>query len=182
MNQQSQGGAPRRPQGVVSASLSEGIESAQPPLTEERRGGAGFVFASGTTPVGQNVVCASDGDVKIGTAELPEITKWSFKPEVSVQEYASNKTSGFKRKVCGSHSATGTIEGKFDRTDPITTHFQEGSTVVLTLIIITGQTITVPAIIKSLDFEVDINENAIVSWSAEYESDGAYTYNFTPVT
>lgn len=123
------------------------------------------------------VICGKDGDVKIGGVQLPEITKWTFKPQVTSVEYSSNKTGGFKRSVCGARSATGTLEGKWDDTDPITSHFQDGSSVTLGLYLTATHFINCPALIKSLDIEVDIDASSIISWSAEFNSDGAYTYN-----
>jgi hypothetical protein len=132
--------------------------------------------AQATTPA--DIVCGKEGNVKVGTGDLPEITKWTFKPAVSTQEYASNHTNGFKRQVCGSRSATGTIDGKWNRPDPITGHFKEGDSVVLQLYIDATRYINCPSIIKSLSIDVDINDNAITGWSADFASDGQYDYFF----
>jgi hypothetical protein len=124
-----------------------------------------------------DVICGREGTVKIGATDLPEITKFSFKTEVSTQEYASNKTDGYKRKVCGTKSASGSIEGKWDRNDMITSHFVEGDAVTLLLHLDATKKVSVPSIIKNLNIEVDIDSGNIESWTADYESDGAWTYS-----
>lgn len=129
-----------------------------------------------------DVICGKEGTVKIGSSDLPEITSWSFKPSVSLQEYASNKTNGFKRKVCGSKTASGSIEGMWDRNEPITDHFKEGDSVTLLLHLDATRLVTVPAIIKSMDLEVDIDENAVEAWSAEFDADGEWTYTIAANT
>lgn len=121
-------------------------------------------------------ICGKSGDVKVGADSLPEITKWSFKPSVAVQEYASNKSNGFKRKVCGVKSGSGSIEGKWNINDPITDHFVEGDYVTLLLHLDSTRLVTVTALIKSFDLEVDINDNQIEGWSAEFDADGEWTY------
>jgi hypothetical protein len=139
----------------------------------------------GDTPVPQqfigsyyaaDVICGKEGSVVIGATELPEITMWSFNPTITTQSYASNKTNGFKRKVCGSKDATGSLEGKWDRTDPITDHFTEGSTVTLLLHLDTTRKITVPALITGMTIEVNIDDNEIEGWTADFEADGEWTY------
>ena len=123
------------------------------------------------------VFCGKDGTVKISGTDLPEITKWKFTTEVNAQEYSSNNTAGYKVKVCGSKSGSGTIEGKMDDADPITDHFEEGDTVTLVLYLNATLNISVPALITKMDFEVNIDDSEIVGWSADFESSGAYTYN-----
>lgn len=142
-----------------------------------RRAAAGGPLAAPGDSLVAEPICGKEGTVKIGSTELPEITKWTFKPNVSLQSYASNKTNGFKRKVCGSKDATGTLEGKWDRKDPITDHFQEGDSVILSLHVDDTRTVTVQAFIKSLDLEVDMDENTITAWSAEFEADGEWVYD-----
>jgi hypothetical protein len=129
------------------------------------------------TPVPADIVCGKEGTVKIGATDLPEITKWSWKPTVTTQEYASNMTGGFKRRVCGSKAASGSVEGKWNRTDSIITHFTEGSTVTLLLYIDATRYISAPALIKTLSIDVNINDNAITGWTADFDSDGPYVYN-----
>jgi len=123
-----------------------------------------------------DVVCGKEGDGTAG-GQIPHLTKWTFKPTVSLQEFASNQTNGFKRRVCGVRTASGTLEGKWSRTNSIYNLFKEGDNVTIVLTITAGITISVPALIKGMSIEVDINDNAIVSWSADFESDGEYTFS-----
>jgi hypothetical protein len=185
---------PRSPTGIERAAMKAAQAKAGGPKAEAGddpgdeptpasmpEGGEG----GGDTPVPQqfigsyyaaDVICGKEGSVVIGATELPEITMWSFNPTITTQSYASNKTNGFKRKVCGSKDATGSLEGKWDRTDPITDHFTEGSTVTLLLHLDTTRKITVPALITGMTIEVNIDDNEIEGWTADFEADGEWTY------
>lgn len=170
-----------RTQSVPGQQPAGGQQPRQMPTGKTGSPIAGMVAPAMPMNTAADVICGKEGTVKIGTTDLPEITKWTFNPQVNLQEYASNKTNGFKRKVCGSKSATGSIEGKWDRSDMITDHFTEGSSVTLLLHMDATNLITAPVIIKSLSIEVDINENAIEGWSADFETDGQYTYSLAGI-
>ncbi len=131
---------------------------------------------------GADNICGREGTVKIATAEMPEITKFMFKPSVSTQSYASNKTDGFKRKVCGSREASGSLEGKWDRLDPIINHFTEGDFTTLLLHWDETRLVSVPSLITGMNFEVDMDEDTIDGWTADFEADGEWTYTFAAST
>ena len=123
-----------------------------------------------------SVITGKDGDVKIGNTQLAEVTSWSFDPEVNVVEYASNKTQGAKRRIAGSKSASGSIEGVFDEDLPIYTQMTEGSEVTLNLIKSPTRKIVVPSVIEKMGFEVNIDDGEIIKWSSDFSSNGNWTY------
>lgn len=115
------------------------------------------------------------GTVEIGASDLVECTGWKFSRKANVHQYASNTSAGYKRAVAGTKSGSGTISGKYSSADPIDDHFEEGDEVTLKLYTTASAYYSVPAVIESIDFEVDMDEGDIVSWEAAFTADGAWT-------
>lgn len=119
-------------------------------------------------------VSGQRGTVQIGSSDLVETKGWKFSRKANVHTYASNTSAGYKRAVAGTKSGSGTISGAYDATDPIDDHFEEGDEVTLKLYTTASAYYSVPAVIESIDFEVDMDEGDIVSWEAAFVADGAW--------
>lgn len=117
-----------------------------------------------------------DGKVMIGATDLAHITSWSFNPVSNNPSWASSSTAGFKARVAGIRDGSGTIEGKYDKTDPIDDRIREGDCVTLLLFQDATRKFTVPAIIDGMSFEQDMDDGDVVTWSADFSSTGAFTY------
>ena len=115
------------------------------------------------------------GDVKIGSTSIIEITKWSFNPKINVSKYASNKTSGYKAAVPGVRDGSGTAEGKWVGVNPVYTTVYEGLLATLNLYIDAVSFWAVPSCIESFKIDVDLDNGEIVGWSADFQTNGAWT-------
>jgi hypothetical protein len=123
-------------------------------------------------------VSGKGGDVTVGTTtpvQLCEVTKWSFNPKITISKYASNCSGGAKRTVIGSKEGSGSFEGKWDPSAPPIALVDVGSVVTLNLTITGTHKYIVPAIIESMKVDVDMDSGDIVSWSADWQADGAWT-------
>ncbi len=120
-------------------------------------------------------ISGKDGDVKIGSTQIAEITKWGFNPKANVPKYASNKTGGYKAAVAGIKDGSGSLEGKWDPAIPATTVIAPGTSVTLKLYINATQFWSVPSIIEGFKHDVDLDTGEIVSWSADFQTNGAWT-------
>ena len=116
-----------------------------------------------------------DGDVKVGATQAQEARHWTFKPKADNKSYASNKTAGYKRRVAGVKEGTGTVAGAWDAANPITTMMDVGTGLTLLLFLNATINFSVPALIDDLTVNVDIDNGEIVSWDANYGTNGAWT-------
>ena len=117
-----------------------------------------------------------DGKVRIGASDLAEITGWTFNPTSNNPSWASSSTGGYKTRVAGVKDGSGSIEGKYDKTDPIDDSIKEGDCVTLELFQDATRKFIVPAIIEGMTFEQDMDDGEVVSWSADFATTGAWTY------
>ncbi len=122
-----------------------------------------------------SVISGKDGKVMIGATTLADITFWTLATASNNPAYASSATSGHKKRVAGVKDASGSIQGKLDVADPVTDDFDEGDAVTLLLYIDATRFYSVPAIIDSINFEVDIDTGEVIGWTADYSADGAWT-------
>jgi hypothetical protein len=120
-------------------------------------------------------ISGKDGRVKIGATTLAEITKWTLTTTSSNPAYASSATQGWKTRRGGVRDAKGEIRFKLDFSDPITDDFNEGDSVTLLLYLDATRFYTVPAIIDSLAWEVDVNSGDVIGGTAEYGVTGPIT-------
>lgn len=123
-------------------------------------------------------ISGKGGDCTYGTTpgtQVSELTKWTFNPKTNCPAWASNKSGGFKKRVAGIRDASGSLEGKWDPTNPITSGLQDGAMVTLNLITMAGSQFTVPAIIEGLKVDVDIDSGQPVAWSADFSITGPWT-------
>ncbi len=117
-------------------------------------------------------ISGKDGQVKIGSTTLAEITKWTLTTTAQNPAYASSATQGWKTRREGVRDASGTLNLKLDLADPISDDFDEGSAVTLLLYLDSTRFYTVPAIIDSLGWEVDIDNGEVIGGTAEYSATG----------
>jgi hypothetical protein len=122
-----------------------------------------------------NGVSGQYGDVKIGSTQISEVSKWSYNPKVTIHAYSSNKTGGYKKKVAGIKDGTGSIEGIYDPANPIMATIDIGTAVTLKLYLTATVFYSVPAIISSLKLDVDIDTGDFVKYSSDFEATGAWT-------
>lgn len=127
-------------------------------------------------------ISGKDGDVKIGATSICEIRKWSFNPKSNNPSYASNKTSGYKRRVPGVKDGSGTLEGAWDPATPAVSVIDVGTEVTLLLYINATQNYSVPSVIDSFKLDVDVDEGEIVSWTADFSTNGAWTNPSAAIT
>jgi len=122
-----------------------------------------------------SVISGKDGKVMIGATTLADITFWTLNTASNNPAYASSATAGHKKRVAGVKDGGGTIQGKLDVADAVTDDFDEGDAVTLLLHLDATRFYSVPAIIDSIQLEVDIDSGEVVGWTAEYSTDGAWT-------
>lgn len=115
------------------------------------------------------------GSVLISASNVHDVTKWTFNTTAETSPFGSNMSGGFKKRLPGTKDGTGTIEGKYNSASPIEDSLREGTSVTLTLQRMSGKTYSVPAVIESLELEVDIDTGAPQSWVANFGSNGAWT-------
>jgi hypothetical protein len=115
------------------------------------------------------------GKVMIGVAELAEITRWTLTTVSNNPAYASSGTAGYKRRVAGVKDASGMISFKLDPADAITADLNEGDSVTLLLYLDGSHFYSVPALVDSLQLEVDIDSGDIVGGTAEFSANGAWS-------
>lgn len=113
-------------------------------------------------------ISGKNGLVKIGSTTLADITKWNLTTTASNPAYASSATQGWRTRREGVRDARGEMRFKLDFADPITDDFDEGSAVTLLLYLDAARFYTVPAIIDSLSWEVDINTGEVIGGTAEF--------------
>lgn len=115
------------------------------------------------------------GKIVIGSSNVVECMGWSFKRAPSIKPYASCATSGYKKRVVGTREGSGNLKGMQDPSDPIENFFVDGSSVTLKLYYTAAKFYSVPAIIESLDIDVDIDDGSPVPWAADFGTDGGWT-------
>lgn len=115
------------------------------------------------------VYSGKGGTVSAGGA-IAQVTSFSFNTTSNNSSWGSTSTNGYKDRVAGVKDGSGSIEGKWNGSAPVT----PGAEVALTLTLDTG-TISCQAFVDSLSVEVDINDGEAVSWSAEVSANGAVT-------
>jgi hypothetical protein len=120
-------------------------------------------------------ISGKNGRIKIGSTTLADITLWQLVTRAGNPAYASSATQGWKTRREGVRDASGTVRFKLDLADPITDDFDEGDPVTLLLYLDATRFYTVPAIIDSLAWEVDINDGDVIGGVAEFSATGPIT-------
>ena len=111
---------------------------------------------------------------------IAEANKWQLSKECILHEFASceTPTDGGMDVIAGRRRHSGSISGLYDSEDPPEDWFDEGDTVTLKLYIdvAEGTYYSGTVVIEKLDIgEVDIQEGAIVPWSATFKAKGLLT-------
>jgi len=122
-------------------------------------------------------VSGKDGKVLNGSIQIAEITKWTFNPTANVGSWHSSSGDGSKARVAGTKSGSGDIEGKIDEDSSLYDDMQEGSTVQLYLYRDGSDYFEFDAVITGIDFEVDIDDGEVNSFTASYETNGEWSDN-----
>lgn len=116
-----------------------------------------------------------NGKITIGSSDLAEITSWSFNPTSNNPAWASSSNAGYKVREAGVKDGSGSFEGKYDKADQINDRITVGDKVTLLLYIDASSFFSVPAIIDSISYEVDIDDGEIVSFTCDFSTNGAWT-------
>ncbi len=115
-----------------------------------------------------------NGKVMIGAATVAEITGWRYTQTSNNPSWASSGTSGHKTRVAGVGDGSGSVDFKVDFADTVVS---EGITkgALVTLLLYHNATVyhSVPAIIDSINDEVDINDGEVVSGSFDFSDTAA---------
>ena len=118
-------------------------------------------------------ISGKDGKVTVNATDIGDVTKWTLDESSNNPAYASNSTSGSKKRVAGVKDSSGTIEYELDTAaaEPLTV----GATATLKLYINATKYYSVPAIIDSIGTVCDVDTGAIVAHSAKFSGNGAIT-------
>lgn len=120
-------------------------------------------------------ISGKGGSVLVASSDLVEVTNWELTRTSNNPSWASNTSNGYKKRVAGVKDSTGTFSTKYDPTDPLTDHLEEGDEVTLELLATSGKTISVPAIIDELKVACDMDEGEPVGYDVSFSSNGAWT-------
>ena len=120
-------------------------------------------------------ISGKDGQVKEGATVLAEITHWVFRTAAKNRAYSSSATGGFKRRLPGVKHGEGKFSYKLSATSPQTQQFEEGDAVTLALVIDADNAYSVPAVIDSVQLEVNVDTGEPIGGTAEFSSNGAWT-------
>jgi hypothetical protein len=121
-------------------------------------------------------ITGRDGDAKIGSVQICEVTKWNWVPKQNIVSYASNKTAGYKHRQAGIKEGQGTLEGVWDPANPAYTVIPEGTaSLALKLYITATQFWAITGIIEQFTMDVPIDAGELVTWSATFYSQGIWT-------
>lgn len=121
------------------------------------------------------------GTVKIGATDIAEIRGWKWNPKSHNPKYASNKTSGYKRTVAGVKEGSGSMSGAWDHVNDFFGVIDVGTSATLLLYTNPTHSITVPSVIDDISVNVDVDNGEIVSWDANFSSNGAWTNAVSPM-
>jgi len=128
-----------------------------------------------------SAISGKDGDVIKDGIQVCETTKWSVTLKSNNPAYASNCSSGAKRRRAGVTDASGTIEGKYDPGRPMygtgVGQIKEGAEVVLYLYFDDYQYIDAPIVIDDVKFDTDMDTGEIISFTANFSQRESFTIN-----
>lgn len=120
------------------------------------------------------VITGLNGEVLVGGVKIARITKWDINPTVGETAWGDSDSAGHTNREPGRKDSTGNIEGKLDQNDDVTLLFVPGDKVNLTLWLSATALdyYYVPAMIQGISFEVDVDTQAVVGWSATFGENG----------
>ncbi len=121
----------------------------------------------------------ANGKVLAGSTAVANITKWAFDTKASVDKFCSSSNSGSKVGVVGTYDGSGSFDFKLDDTSSqydTSPGVIAGAGLTLKLYLDATLFISVPAIIESCHYEVDINDGPSVVGSANFTTHGAWSF------
>jgi len=121
------------------------------------------------------VISGQGGSVASDDVLVAEVTRWTFSRRSNNPQHHGSGDGGFATSVPGVRRGSGTIEGKVDDDNWVLDQLEEGSEVSLTLNRFGTTGWVFPAIIDSIDFDVDIDDGAPTSFAASFSTQGDYT-------
>jgi hypothetical protein len=116
-----------------------------------------------------------DGKVFRDAEAIADVTLWKFRSAAKNRAYASSATGGFKRTLPGVKQAGGRFAFLLNTASPQTDQLAAGDAVTLLLQITTDQTFSVPAVIDSVEVDVNIDTAEVVGGVAEFSAAGAWS-------
>lgn len=114
-----------------------------------------------------------DGTVKIGATAVALVTGWDVDFETNVYESANNETAGYKAATAGVKRVSGRIKGEWNSAAALT--ITSGTAATLLLYLNASEFFTIPAVVKKLHVEVDVNDGNVTLYDAEFVGNGAWT-------
>lgn len=121
------------------------------------------------------LITGDEGKVLSDGTQIADITGWMFRTSVSARRYSSSATAGHERQLAGAASGRGSFTFQLDLANPITDELEEGSHLTLRLHVDASRYYSVPALIESLQIDVNVDDDAMVGGRAEFAADGAWT-------
>ena len=121
------------------------------------------------------LITGDEGKVLSDGTPIADITGWTFRTSVTSRRYSSSATGGHERQLAGAASGRGSFTFQLDLNNPLTNELEEGSSVTLRLHVDASRYYSVPALIESLEIDVEVNGDAMVGGRAEFAADGAWT-------
>lgn len=121
------------------------------------------------------VISGKTGKVLVGATAVVDVTSWKLDLKNNVSKWGGSATGGYKKGVGGTNDGSGSIEGKIDTADEIYDRIAPGDSVTLKLYENATINWSVPAIIGGLSIDVDIDDGEALTWTADFETDGAWT-------
>jgi hypothetical protein len=106
---------------------------------------------------------------------VTECQGFNWSRSVVDHAYASCATAGFKKRVAGTRDHSGSVKGIFDPSAPPEDWFEEGDTGTFHLYVTAAAYYIAPAMITSLDIETDVDDGAIIPWTANFGGNGAWS-------
>jgi hypothetical protein len=122
-----------------------------------------------------NGISGVNGNFLIGSTAVSETTKWNFGPKSNNPKYCSNKTAPYTWRVPGVKDGSGSADGKWDPTNPLTAVLDVGTLFTGKFYLDAVAYYQVPAVVDDIKLNVDIDTGEIVSWTVTFSTVGAWT-------
>lgn len=123
-------------------------------------------------------ISGKNGKIMIGANTVGEITGWRYTETSNNPAWSSSGTSGHKTRVAGVGDGSGSADFKYDPSDtPESEGIVKGA--LLTLLLYINATVyhSVPAIVDSISYEVDVDEGETVSGTFDFSDTAAPSMN-----
>ncbi len=121
------------------------------------------------------LISGDHGQVLHDATPLADITFWRFQTMARGITYASSATGGFRRQIVGARHGAGMFRFRVDLAAPIWSALAEGSLVTLKLHVDATRHYAVPAIVETLQIEVDVEQGQPIGGEATFATQGGWT-------